>query len=189
VRDESGQDLQPWEVIHRQSVVDASPWLQLWVETVRLPDGRVIDDFYTLDMPDFVVIAALTPTGKVIAERHYKHGVRQVVLALPAGYIDEGEVPLTAGQRELLEETGYSGGTWEPLGVFAVDGNRGGGWAHLFLARGVERQQKPSDNDLEEKQVLLLSPAEFLGAIARRDVVGLPSLGAFLLAYVRLSGG
>lgn len=49
------QKLRPWEIVRRKKLVDASPWLQLWIETGRLPDGRVIDDFYSLDMPDFVV--------------------------------------------------------------------------------------------------------------------------------------
>ncbi len=179
-------ELRPWETIHRQEVVDASPWLRLWVETVRLPDGRVVDDFYTLEMPDFVVVMALNRAGEVVTERHYRHGLRRVVLALPAGYIAGDEQPLKAAQRELAEETGYGGGIWEELGTFSIDGNRGCGQAHIFLARNVEWLVEPCSGDLEERQVLLLSPPEFLEAIARKEVVGLPSVCAFMLAFAHL---
>jgi len=181
------KDFPAWQVIHRRQVVDASPWLRLWVETIRLPDGRVIDDYYTLDMPDFVVIVALTPGGDLLAERFYRHGPHRVVLSLPAGYIKEGEAPLAAAQRELAEETGYTGGDWQALGVFTVDGNRGAGSAHIFLARGVEPGTPLDDDDLEERQVLLMPLQEFLGAIQSGEVRELVSIGSFLLAYTHLA--
>ena len=149
--------------------MDASPWLRLWVEAVRLPDGRVVDDFYTLDMPDFVIVTALIQEGAVVVGRQYRHGPRRVVSALPAGYIELNESALEAAKRELLEETGYGGGRWEELGAFVVDGNRGCGQAHVFLAMGVERVADPTDGDLEERQIVLLSPSEFLNAISRGD--------------------
>ncbi len=183
------RELQPWELLHRRLVADALPWLRVWAEVVRLPDGRVIEDFYTLDMPDFVVIAALTSEDMLVVERHYKHGLRRVVTALPAGYIEDDESPVAAAQRELLEETGYGGGQWEFLGVFATDGNRGGARGHLFLAREVTRLQEPSGVDLEERHILLMSPDEFSEAIACGDVAGLPSVSTFLLASMRLKRG
>jgi len=181
------QDFPAWQVIHRRQVADASPWLRLWVETIRLPDGRIIDDYYTLDIPDFVVIVALTPNGDLLAERFYRHSPRRVVLSLPAGYIKEGESPLIAAQRELAEETGYTGGDWQALGAFTVDGNRGAGSAHIFLARGVEPGMPLDDDDLEERQVLLMPQQEFLGAIQSGGVRELVSIGSFLLAYTHLA--
>lgn len=64
------RELRPWELLHRRLVADALPWLRVWGEVVRPADGRVIEAFYTLDMPDFVVIAALTSEDMVVVERH-----------------------------------------------------------------------------------------------------------------------
>ena len=119
-------------------------------------------------------------------ERQYKHGLRKIVLALPAGYCENDEVPLDAAQRELLEETGYAGGKWVSMGSFTTDGNRGGGKAHLILANDVEYSTEPRDSDLEEREVLLMSIEEVRIAFTNGALAGLASLGAFFLALDHL---
>ena len=172
-----------WQTLIREQLVDVHPWLRLWREVVKLPDGRVVDDYYTLDMPDFVVVTAFTRGDQIVAERHYKHGVRRVVLALPAGHLEANEEPISAAQRELLEETGYGGGMWHALGTFAVSGTRGCGQAHFFLAREVEWVAEPTSDDLEQTEVLLVTPDQFLRAIYEEEVGDLPMVSAFMLAY------
>ena len=51
------KQLQKWQVLKRELVIECPPWLSLWRETIRLPDGREIDDYYQLDQADYVVIA------------------------------------------------------------------------------------------------------------------------------------
>jgi ADP-ribose pyrophosphatase len=172
-----------WQVLARRRVLDASPWLQVFRETVKISDGRVVDDYYTIDIPDFVVIAAFDKQGQIIAERLYKHGVRRIVLQLPAGGIDVNENAIAAAQRELLEETGYGEGTWQGLGKFAICGTRGCGHAHLFLARDVERVMDPIKNDLEEIEVVTMPPNMFRDAIFAEQVAEFAIVSAFLLAY------
>ena len=60
-------------------------------------------------------------------------------LAPIGGYIDPGEAPATAAERELLEETGYRAARWVSLGSYPIDGNRGVGTAHFFLALDAEQ--------------------------------------------------
>lgn len=175
-----------WEVVSRRQVLDGSPWLRVFRETLRLPDGRLVDDFYTLETHDFVVVVSFPESDKMLLLRQYRHGPRQVVLNFPAGYITPDEEPLHAARRELLEEAGYGGGQWDSLGAFVVDGNRGNGRAHVFLARGVSRQQEPDSGDLEDQEILLVSPQDFYRAIRANDVKTLPTTCAFLLVWSKL---
>lgn len=71
--------LQAWQVLKRELVRECPPWLSLWRESVRLPDGRVIDDYYQLEQRDYVVIAAWQD-GKVFGLWRYKCGPRRVKL-------------------------------------------------------------------------------------------------------------
>ena len=46
----------------------------------------------------------------------YRHGSRSITLEIPGGMCDSGEDYCTAGVRELLEETGYTGTQIELIG-------------------------------------------------------------------------
>lgn len=158
-----------WRVVARRSVVDREPWLHLWEEDVQLPDGRVIPGFNVIEMPDVVIVVALTDDGQAVVEREYKHGPRRVCLHLPARYIEAGEEPLLAAQRELREETGYEAREWLPLGTFFLDGNRGGGQTHLFLARGAWHATEANAGDLGEIAVQTMPFAALLVAMGRGE--------------------
>ena len=109
-----------------------------------------------------------------------------MTLAPVGGYIDEGEQPLAAAKRELLEETGYKSRQWEHLGEFVVDGNRGNGIAHFFLARGAYPVTEPDADDLEEQILLKLSRAEVEAAVARGAFKVLPWQAVMAMTLLRL---
>lgn len=141
--------MKPWDIISRREVFDASPFLTLYRETIRLESGEVVDDYYTIDQRDFVVIFGMVNPREILGIRHYKHGAKRINLGLPAGYIEDGEDPLAAAQRELLEETGYTANIWKSLGSYVVDGNRGCGHVHVFFAGDLVKKQEAHPDDLE----------------------------------------
>ncbi len=68
--------------------------------------------------PGSVVILAVDMESRVLLERQYRHSAGKFLYELPAGSLDEGENPLAAGKRELLEETGYSARKWKRILYF-----------------------------------------------------------------------
>jgi ADP-ribose pyrophosphatase len=175
-----------WEVLEKKCVVDASPWLKVARETIRLEDGRVIDDYFTIDEPDFVVVFAVTPREEVVGIWHYKHGPARINLGLPAGYVKDGEPPLEAAKRELLEETGYTAEIWQHLGSFSVHGNRGCGKAHVFSAQDAVKTGDPSPDDLEEIRVELLPIAALREHLRKGDVATLGAAAGMALGIASI---
>jgi ADP-ribose pyrophosphatase len=55
-----------------------------------------------------VVVMPIFPDGRILLIRQYRHAPVRFMWELVAGRVDEGEQPLPAARRELLEETGYS---------------------------------------------------------------------------------
>lgn len=180
--DPSRRTLRPWETLKVEEVFSAKPWIRLSVEQVRLPDGRVIDDYYQLRLVDCAIVFAKTKEGKVIMERQYKHGVRKVTLMLPTGGIEEGEEPLRAAQRELKEETGYVSEDWQSLGCLIHMGNQGGGKINMFRALGAEQVTQPKTSDLEEMEIVLMDEKELIEGIRAGQISVLNTVTAILLA-------
>jgi ADP-ribose pyrophosphatase len=152
--------MRPWKTLSRQTILNHSKWLVVEDHTVQLPDGRVIPNWCWVIMPDYVNVAAVTEDGQYICFRQTKYTISGTSLASVGGYLEPGEEPLAAAQRELREETGYTAPEWINLGSYAVNGNHGSEIAHFFLARGAQRVAKPASDDLEEQELLLLNRQE-----------------------------
>ncbi|MBI5822242.1 MAG: hypothetical protein HZA88_24975 [Verrucomicrobia bacterium] len=88
--------LSSWETLHQRTIHHAAPWINRSIHRIRLPDGRVIDDFCCIYPTDDMVVAVQTPDDHFIMERQHKHGVGKIILTLPAGGIAAGEESLRA---------------------------------------------------------------------------------------------
>lgn len=174
-----------WKVLSREPLFSVPGRLDVYNETVELPDGRIVEDYLQFVAATFAQVFAETTDGKVILLRQYKHGPRRIHLALPGGHIDEGEAPLAAARRELLEETGYGGGDWSELGSFCTAGNHGGSTSYAFLCRGAELKAEPLSGDLEEMTVERLDRSDLLKALTAGEFATGSDLATIALALAR----
>jgi ADP-ribose pyrophosphatase len=178
--------MQIWKTLSRRTLLNHSKFLVVESHTVELPDGRVIDDWPWVITPDYINVVAETEDGAFLCFCQTKYSVEGTSLAPVGGYLEPGEDPLAAAQRELLEETGFTAAEWIALGRYPVDGNRGAGVAYPFLARGARRVAKIHADDLEEQELLYLSRAEIEAALDAGEFRLLPWAVAVALALRRL---
>ena len=157
--------MKPWKTKARKTVLDKKPWLTVEQHTVELPDSQLIPNWPWIITPDYVNVVAVTEDGRFICFRQVKYGIEGTTLSVVGGYVNEGEAPLTAAQRELLEETGYEAPDWLSLGSYLVDPNRGIATGHLFLARQARYVTTRDADDLEEQELLLLTRTELETAL------------------------
>jgi ADP-ribose pyrophosphatase len=170
-----------WQTLSSRTVLDIHPWLAVVEDHVRLPSGRIVNDFYRIKMPDYVLVAARHEDGRFLMERHFKQCLGREILTSPAGGIDCGETPLAAARRELLEETGYEAERFTSLGAYTVDGTRGLCSAHLFLAEGLKKVAAPLSNDMEEMELVHLSAEHIRSAVSSGLIPLLPDIALLSL--------
>ena len=174
-----------WERLRSERLLK-TPYFALRSDKLRLPGGAVKDPYYVVERPDAAIIFPLTGEGEAVLVRQYRPPLERMELGLPAGLVEEGEKPEAAARRELLEETGYSGGEWEPLGALASSPSLKDNWAYLFLARGVEELAPPDPDEHELVETVRVPVGELLSLIRTGEIVSSSGVAAVMLALERL---
>src|ERR1019366_4373506 len=119
----------------KTEVAFATPWFQILGKTMRQGE----EPYYSLKLPDYAAVVAITDDERVLIVRQYRPAVEHDTLELPSGLVDAGETPEEAARRELLEETGYQAGDVAVLGGMEPDTGRLGNRIWSFVAKGVRR--------------------------------------------------
>lgn len=126
----------------------------------EMPDGRIVDPYFVVELPPTVCAMALTTDNQVILVEQYRHPIEETILEVPGGFIDAGETPGQAIPRELLEETGYRFSEFHYLGQLAANPGVLNNFTHFFLAKGGVKITAQSLDSNEDIRIRLFSIAD-----------------------------
>lgn len=121
------------QVTHRKSVYSTK-----WFSVVEKKVRTYREPYYSLHLPDYISIIALTKAHEIILVKQYRPAVEKYVIELPAGTIEKNESPAAAAERELLEETGYGINGIEYIDYFYPDTGRLENKAWYCFVKDVE---------------------------------------------------
>ncbi|QHL87368.1 NUDIX domain-containing protein [Nibribacter ruber] len=161
---------QPWKILASETAFQHR-WYHLRRDTVQLPNGQVIDDYFVSVRPAGALVFPVTAQGEVIFVRQYKHAAGKILLELPGGMFDaDTEDPGEAAARELYEETGYSVTSISPLGTLYDNPTKDTSVVHLFLAEGAALTGQPSWDETECVEVIPIPLAEVLPKLMSGEI-------------------
>lgn len=158
-----------WKVL-KSEYLFRRPWLTVRRDCVELPDGRQNPEFYVLEYPDWVNVIAITEDGKFVMERQYRHGLGKTCFEIPAGVIEEGEDPLDAAKRELMEETGYGEGKWRKIMTVSGNSSTTDNLSHCYVAEGVRKISGQHLDSTEDLEIVLLDTAQVKGLMVNDQI-------------------
>jgi ADP-ribose pyrophosphatase len=158
-------ELPRWERGTEQTLVSTRV-LDLKKIAFRHPGRDTARDFVVLHAPDWVNVVAVTPDGRLVLVRQFRFGADDFSLELPGGVIEAGEDPVAAGVRELLEETGFGGGTVRLLGSVRPNPAIQDNFCHYVLVEGAV-PTGPMHWDSDEEIEVSTAPAAQVIAWAR----------------------
>ena len=117
---------------------------------------------------------------KFIFEKQYRYAMNEEIIEMPAGKLEEGEIPLEAAKRELLEETGY-----RPLEMIHLgDSYPTPGYSteviHLYYCPKAVKEERHLDND-ECIDLIYLTLEEIEEMIAQGKIIDSKSVDSIFL--------
>lgn len=175
-----------WQRLDRKTVYD-SKFLKVYEDTVRLPNGGMIDDYTVVEKPSVVMVVATDPNGDVVVLREYKYAADQTMLVLPAGHKKDDESPVDAARRELLEETGYTSDDFEEVGVLRDYPTKDLHHVYVVRAKGVMPQAQTQHEDTESITFELVTVERLKEQIKSNEWKSSSALAALTLSGVLFS--
>jgi ADP-ribose pyrophosphatase len=115
-------------------------------ERARLENGTIADRDVVYHHGG-VCIVPLTDQNEVILVKQFRYPYKQVLLEVPAGKLEKGEIPLECGKRELQEETGAIAESFLFLGEIYPTPAYNTEIIYIYLARELEYIENNLDAD------------------------------------------
>lgn len=163
-----------------------SRWVHVKRDKVQLPSGNIGQREFLIH-PGAVIVIPLFDDGSMLFERQFRYPLNQIFIELPAGKIDPGEDLLFTGQRELLEETGYSATEWVYLGMQHPCIGYSTEIIYMYLARGLQAG-KPSRDEDEALQLFTMDIHEALSKVQSGEITDGKTIIALMWAEKYLGG-
>ena len=171
-----------WKVLTSEYLA-RKPWFTVRHESLELPDGRRVPDYYVLEYTDWINVIAITRDGQFVLVDQYRHALGETSYEIPAGVTEPSdESMVAAAQRELAEETGYGGGEWRLLTTLSPNPATHTNLTYCFLATGVEKLGEQHLDPTEDLRVHLMTREEVF-ELLRTDRIRQALMAAPLWRY------
>lgn len=128
-------------------------------------------DFFVIDSPTWVNVIAVTPRDELVMIEQFRHGSATVELEIPGGVMDpEDASPEFAGERELREETGYTGENARIIGTVFPNPAIMSNTCHTILVENCRITHDLEWDHSEDIETRLVPVAEVPGLVSAGKV-------------------
>jgi ADP-ribose pyrophosphatase len=152
-----------------------------------LPNGHVAD-LEIVRHPGAAAVVAEDRLGRLCLLRQYRHAAGGWLWEVPAGKLDDDEVPEQAARRELAEEAGMAAEHWTSLGSILPSPGFCDERIFLYHATGL-RTVPPAREPAEILTVHWLLPAQVRRMISGGELDDAKTLAVLLRLWLRAGAG
>ncbi|MEO5912522.1 MAG: NUDIX hydrolase [Pelobium sp.] len=177
--------IEKWKTRSSEYLV-RKPWATLRVDKCELPDGRIANEYYVLEYPNWVNVVAITEDEKVIMVKQYRHSGDIISIEIPGGVIDGDEKPVAAAKRELLEETGYLFENFELVSTIYPNPATSNNVTYCYLATGGLKVQDQDLDEHEDIDIEFYSIEEVKEMLVKNEIPQALHVTGLLYAFLKL---
>lgn len=168
--------------VHGERVLYSSPWVNLHLADIEVPDGPRFDHhLIRMPFPAVGTIVHRPDAGVLLLWRH-RFITDRWAWEIPAGRVEAGEGLEAAARREAIEETGWAPDQLTQLFDYHYAHGVSDGRFVIFLGRGATEVGPPTDT-AEAERIEWLPVPEVRGLVAEGAMVDGLTLTALLWAF------
>ena len=165
-----------------RTAIYENPWVNLYVDKVQFPAGRIIDQHHVLEFGKEAVGALVQDAeGRILLVHAYRYVTDSIQWEIPAGGVDEGESVLEAARREVREESGYETIDHELIYTYYPMNGIADKVFHIVNSQATHKAGGLDENEVKEfKWVSRLGIQEMIQTRQIRDGFSLVALLLYL---------
>jgi len=156
--------------LSRRTVYE-NPWVNLFVDRVELPGGRIIEEYHVIESNmEAVSVVMENASGEVLLVRVHRYPTDRLEWETPGGMMENGESIMDAARREALEETGCESTDHRRVYTFHPLNGISNKVFHVARCRAGQKVADPDPNEVAETR--WFSRDEVRDLIRRNEVCG-----------------
>lgn len=176
---------QRWKKITSKKVFE-DRWFKARADACQFPDGRIIDPYYVVELPNWANAVVVTPNNEIVLVKQYRYPVDTVTLELPGGVINEGEDPMLAALRETQEETRYTSNQIKLICKTAPNPAINDNAAYFYLIENAVPTAHTNYDFFEDIEVVLYCKKDFIQLLQQNKIMHGVQLGPIYEALIQL---
>lgn len=170
-----------------RKIVYSSPWLRVR-EDHFVKDGK--EQMYSVvERSNSVVVFPITPSGRTVSLRHFRHPTQNYSVEVPMGGVDDGETIEQAARRELLEEVEIPATELEHIGKFNPAPALTSQQVDVFIARVDEStldNAKIGANEDDIEGFSIVNIIDIFESVSKGEITDGFTLGSLLFLKLHL---
>jgi 8-oxo-dGTP pyrophosphatase MutT (NUDIX family) len=178
-----------WRVRASRKVY-TSPWVEVHVDDVQLPDGdRIEHHVLRFPRPSVGAVVVNDDRDRMLLIWRHRHITDTWGWEIPAGWAEPDEDLVAAVAREIEEETGHRAATIEPMATYRPMAGISTMVYTVYLATDVVKVGEPTDTaeSLRVEWVAMADIPELVQAGHVTDGPSLTAIGCYLGIHRALS--
>lgn len=178
--------MKKWEIL-KETDVSPSDWFPVVQHQAKLPNGKIIDDYFISPMGNVVMILAITSKNEIVFVKQYKHAAGKILLELPAGFQQKGKTLKESALSELEEEIGIKTNKNNLIFLGKVTNNptKIKQTTYFYLAKNLRFNSKTNFDTTEEIEIVKISPRKILGMIKNGKIWVADSIACVTKAFLK----
>lgn len=120
--------------------------LKVFYDKILLPNSKQATR-EKVSHPGAVAVVPINSSGEIILVKQFRYPIKKVLIEIPAGKLDNKELPVKCAQRELYEEVGAVDGKLTHLITINTSPGFSDEKMEIYLATGFKEIKNNPDTD------------------------------------------